>query len=253
MSGLVVTVRLELPDGLAALAARAVAALEALAAETERRHVAAQEADDAWMRRHGLGDLLADPLVAEGVAPRCQPSARREREEGEMPPAQPSEVPAPDVPLAAGESPALPLEVWTPERVALLRRDWPAGVPVDALETALNALPGQRVKRDRIAIKAAYLGVKRPKAAPVPAVPVAQSAPLAAAPVPPAPAPTPAIGPFGMDEHGFERVPYATAYAWAGQRGLASVTHGMELAAVNRKRQELGLPPFRIVKPVRAA
>lgn len=39
---------------------------------------------------------------------------------------------------------------------------------------------------------------------------------------------------------------YSAVFAWAGERGLASARDGMDLGAVNRKRVQLGLPPFEI-------
>lgn len=51
---------------------------------------------------------------------------------------------------------------WTGERVAILRRDYPAGVAVDTIYAQLTALPGLPIHRDRIATKASYMGLKRP-------------------------------------------------------------------------------------------
>lgn len=59
-------------------------------------------------------------------------------------------------------SPASRPVPWTPARIDLLRRDWPAGVDVETLCQRLNALPGPAVTKERVAVKAAYYGVKRP-------------------------------------------------------------------------------------------
>lgn len=51
---------------------------------------------------------------------------------------------------------------WSPERIEVLRRRYPCGDDLDAIFAEVNALPGPPIARDRIAIKAGSIGLKRP-------------------------------------------------------------------------------------------
>jgi hypothetical protein len=53
------------------------------------------------------------------------------------------------------------LPVRTPERDALLRREWPKGTHANDILPLYNALPGKKVEAKRIAVLAAEVGVKR--------------------------------------------------------------------------------------------
>jgi hypothetical protein len=57
-------------------------------------------------------------------------------------------------------SPEVP-KVWTPERNAILRRDYPTGVLTDVIWKAVSCLPGKPVAKKRVAVQAAALGLKR--------------------------------------------------------------------------------------------
>lgn len=128
--------------------------------------------------------------------------------------------------------------VWTDERKALLAELYPCGTALDVILERLNALPGPAVpNKDNIGVQAFNLGIKRNV--------TAREAAKAAAPtfrpdLPPVPRPL-------QPDH--VTVAYSTAFAWAGERGLASTRGGMDIEAVNRKRRELGLPPFVISRP----
>ena len=53
-------------------------------------------------------------------------------------------------------------KVWTPERDAVILRDWPAGEERDDIEARIRALPGPQMKSaDQIRTRAGYLRVKR--------------------------------------------------------------------------------------------
>jgi hypothetical protein len=71
---------------------------------------------------------------------------------------------------------------WTPERVALLRRDYPnKDIPLGTLQTALNSLPGPRIA-NHTAIRSGYRdqvpdGPPRPRIAPPRAAPTPRLAP----------------------------------------------------------------------------
>lgn len=78
---------------------------------------------------------------------------------------------------AAGGPVPVTLRTWNPERDAVLRRDYPAGIAIDVIHAAVMALPGKPVARDRIAIQAAKIGLKRPAKLTPPAAVESQPAP----------------------------------------------------------------------------
>ncbi len=265
MANVVIELRISGLEPLIDAVHRLAAALAvAVPVQPETVHTSAEMDGKDWLRRGGFGDMLApdaatDPRVDEGARTQVQPSGRRVVEEGEAKPVGISseELPvqlAPDntsrephgkleavATPAAGGNPAplsngkggSPPTTWTAERKTLLTRDYPRGASIDRLHAALSALPGAPIRREAIAVQAAKMGVKRPQ-------PTVRKAP-ALAPVPRGPSPA-------LDAGGCQVVTYATALKWAGERGLAS-RDTMELDVVNRKREQLGLPPFRIAKP----
>ena len=183
-----VTLTLHVPDALVALLERLVLAAEALAENaTHPRMVIGgpKPADDlAQWQSLGAGarvaEAVSDPRVAEGVHTQCQPSDRRDVEEGGAKPVRDTASrPEAVATSAAGGSPApsARVRVWTREREDLVRRDYAAGVPVDVMCAAINALPGPRIPMKRIAVYAAKIGVRRPAKPPI----VPPPAPIAAA------------------------------------------------------------------------
>jgi hypothetical protein len=164
--------------------------------------------------------------------------------------------------------------LFTPERNAIIRRDYPLGVSTEEIRRRLHALPGREVRRDRIAIQAHKLGVGRPTGAACdrpPAEPLSQ--PLASVPALtfPSPVPTPSKPTAPQPKSRMEALamvsrsispqpafdpgdPVAADFNqvghWAGQRGLQFSTWD-DLPAVNRKREALSLPPFKRSFPMR--
>ena len=157
---------------------------------------------------------------------------------------------------------------WTPERDAIVTRGYPAGRALDALRGEINAMPGPPVNNKLIGIRAAFLGVKRsgvaaPPAAPAPTPPP----PMPTPPMPPPPMPTPpppiyrqapiALAPAANKPPADPGTPIfadqATIRGWAGQRGLATAHDPLDLAVINRKRIEFGLPPFALHGAARTA
>ena len=141
-------------------------------------------------------------------------------------------------PAAAAPSAPVPSRspVWTDERKAVVRREWPRGT--EAPEESSGCLRLSRASRSRprrsgaLGIKAAELGLPasrtargpwfRPSLPRVPAV---------------------ATGPVQAEWEQLER--------WAADRGFAQRLDHRDreasLALVNAKRRELGLPPFVLV------
>ncbi len=187
------------------------------------------------------------------------------------------QIAAPDA-LAAVEPPVpvpAPAErqrrpsLWSPARDAVLVEGWPKGIDVAALHIAVNALSGPVMPRDRLAVRAAYLRLKRPpgyhgqtKSVAAPPV-VPASVPVAAPPVPaPAPAAAPVSSPVASppapprQEAGSMTPPVSTTAVeasldqirrWAGERGI-SFDHADDLPRVNAKRRQHFLPPFVVRK-----
>ncbi len=60
-----------------------------------------------------------------------------------------------------GQGPGRKITVWTEERTAILRRDYPIGVPVGEIADAINATPGPQVSGDRVSRHASAIGLKR--------------------------------------------------------------------------------------------
>jgi hypothetical protein len=180
---------------------------------------------------------LLDALIApRPVLPPVVRVAVQDAPDSVLEPAVAAPKAAPPAPPAASAPPKpqkLPddLPLWTKARCDVIRGEWPKGTDVHTVHRMLEALPGRPVPVARIAIQAAALGVRRPLPAPAPA----------RDPTPPKPAPSSA-------DSAFVEANYATVFAWAGQRGLATTREGFELDRVNAKRIELGLAPFRIVK-----
>lgn len=187
-----------------------------------------------------------------------------------------------DTPVAerspvSGDSPAqiaaLEARMWTPERNAVVRRDYPTGVSIDTILEQLNALPGKVVPRERVAIQAGKLGFNRGGLIRPPPPPAVDLSPLSAlgavterkpAPIAPAPAPKsqvaapqprsrmealaavsraisekPPTDPGEPVFAGFEHI-----RRWAGERGLPFATWD-DLPAVNSKRERLGMARFK--------
>ena len=94
-------------------------------------------------------------------------------------PSVPLVTPAPPPAIILGR----PTNVWTPERAAILLRDYPAGVPLNDIVAAVNALPGALITPKSLGIRAAGWGIRRPSRAS--ATPSADSVVKAAFPSPP--------------------------------------------------------------------
>jgi hypothetical protein len=96
----------------------------------------------AWI---GALDLKRGPAAEAALRPQRPPSS---------PPAiRPSPVPA-----------QAPSKRMTPERQALLERDWPTNRPSPEIIEEFNRLPGPPMPADQLAIYASKLGLRRPSA-----------------------------------------------------------------------------------------
>jgi hypothetical protein len=164
---------------------------------------------------------------------------------------------------ADGEAP------WrTPERQAILREAWPAGVDAVEIAARMRALPGGKVLEARLSVWASQLGLYRPDwykqklanertariaetrwekrepaatAPVVAAVPAPVARPVVASVVPPvAPAPAPPGLP-APSEDGVIRASFREIQAWGGHYGIRY--DGANVDQVNRRRAALNLPP----------
>lgn len=173
--------------------------------------------------------------------------------------------------------------LFSPERNAIIRRDYPLGVSTDAIMARCHALPGREISRRKIAVHAAYLGVRRPVATtkdvavcsdaqaaePQPKIDLSRLQSLgvvierksssphtAASPTPPkkqAPQPQSRMEAIAAVSH-IQRVPidpgepiaadFEQVRQWADQRGMAFSSWD-DLPAVNRKRDTLGIATFK--------
>ncbi len=154
---------------------------------------------------------------------------------------RPAPLPAPvtaagSPPAAAAPSAPVPSRspVWTDERKAVVRREWPRGTEAPEILRMLKALPGKPLPAPavrRLGIKAAELGLRRPEQPAAPRTTI------------PARVPAVATGPVQAEWEQLER--------WAADRGFAQRLDHRDreasLALVNAKRRELGLPPFVLV------
>ena len=128
--------------------------------------------------------------------------------------------------------------VYTPERIEVLRREWPKGTDVHEIGELLAALPGAPVvSTGAIGVRAAGLGLRRPSGHGVPPKAAPASRPMLDVSGGP---------PVVVDWQQMEK--------WAAERGISSSElYGMErkkaLALVNAKRKDLGLPAFRLQAP----
>ena len=52
--------------------------------------------------------------------------------------------------------------VWTLERLAVLRREWPKGTPTPDIYKLVSGMPGKPLKIAHLSVKAAAIGVRRP-------------------------------------------------------------------------------------------
>jgi hypothetical protein len=104
---------------------------------------AARRADVLLGNSSGVGSV-----AALGALPAAQP-------QGPGGPAV-GDAPAPAAPRTAGPG------YRTLERLEILARDWPAGVPHDVIADRMDALPGPLVNRGALAVWAAQAGLRRP-------------------------------------------------------------------------------------------
>jgi hypothetical protein len=178
MIEIVVRHRIELSDELAQFV-RLVASGHVLApmraapekGESGRKAGNVGEAD-ASAAAASVGQVVAVEPAAEAIAPETIVPAVNELAGPPVP--EKSALPSPP-PVAtslaprahateitkSAKAPSDPL--WTVERDALIVKEWPAGTSLDAMVEMLNRLDGHLgVPRDRVAIRAAKLGVKRP-------------------------------------------------------------------------------------------
>ena len=161
----------------------------------------------------------------------------------DLPPVQDATAPAPE--------PTGRLKRWTPERDAVIRRDYPRDIDNAMILAQVNALPGLPCNAKMIGIRAFALGVGRSQARlathgfPKPAAPKAMSAPVASAPPPQPPAPEPAA-PRPARVHlppasanGKIYAAPATISAWIAQFG---VDFKGDMLPVNRVAARMGMP-----------
>ena len=127
---------------------------------------------------------------------------------------------------------------WSLERDAVLHEGWAAGTPTHILEQKINSLPGAVVQRDRIAIRASALGLRRPAGAhgTHPAKAVTVTSVLASVPPVSASKPVPVVD--GVQEADVEAI-----RTWAGQRGLP-FDRLSDLDRLNAQRRSVAMKPF---------
>lgn len=132
---------------------------------------------------------VADPVSTHAPGVVAEPAAPSTP----VDPASTAPAGMPSAPLPqAAYTPVMmgrPTATWTPERVAILRRDYPAGVPLSDMLAALNALPGTPITGKALGIRAAGWGIRRPPRASAEPVAV-QAAPSAPIPTESPPSPT---------------------------------------------------------------
>jgi hypothetical protein len=172
------------------------------------------------------------PLEGPGLQPEVDGPPGPSPQAPPLPPPEP--VPAAERPGGRGYR--------TPERLAVLQRDWPRGRPADLIADEMDRLPGPLVNRANLAIWAYQANLARPAGSsrhtkwsePVPAPPPAA---ISA----PDDLPPPRIGWVPADAR--------TIRAWAEAHGLRYRTGDVtSLAAINRVRagQVPPLAPFRL-------
>ena len=181
---------------------------------------------------------LAEPVPAARTAPAPSvPTAPPREPEAGPATAASSFLAAPPVAPAAPPAPAH-TEVWTPERLAVLNRDWATDRAMRAIITEVAELPGAALTPKQIENRAYNLGLRRkPAVPPAPAAPSGIVEQFRAAAAEAKAAPVAGFEPVEAD--------LLTIRGWAAQRGLAPFGEPLDLGRINRKRVELGLAPFR--------
>lgn len=126
----------------------------------------------------------------------------------------------------------------TPERLAVLKREWPRGKPAELIADEMDRLPGPPVNRATLAIWANQEGLRRPHGW--------TRHQKWREPEVDAPEAVPASTP--VDAPAFVEADVRTIRAWAEAHGLCYYTRS-DLVAINRVRagQTPPLPPFRRV------
>jgi hypothetical protein len=165
-----------------------------------------------------------EPPAAAPAAP--QPAARAPSP-APTPPATPLRMAA-VLPRSKGR----PAKYRSPERDAIIARDWPLGRHVSLIRDEINSLPGPPVDNVTIGQRAAKLGLARPDG-----FHGKMKAPVDVELLRAADYPSPVL------------TDHETALRWGAERGLDTVS--LDLKAVNEKRVRLGLPPFVISNDVR--
>jgi hypothetical protein len=146
-------------------------------------------------------------------------------------------------------SPQPPLPKYSPERNAVLTRDYPAGVLISKIHDAVNSLPGPKVSREAMVVHAcSRLGLRRPatsaKLAPAPVAAPASSvvaAPAAPPPKPPAPVLS-GIDARPLNHNGKIEATYSEIRDWAARQHIKYDGGNMDL--VNKARSIMRRPPF---------
>jgi hypothetical protein len=128
----------------------------------------------------------------------------------------------------------------TPERTALLRAEWPAGVASWAILARYNALPGGAIDIQRLGVEASDLRLRRPPGFHHSRAP----ATLSDAPMPREVCPLDVEASRHVILSEPVEADFECVAAWAVPRGIVC-TWWDDLRRVNDKRAELGLPPFK--------
>ncbi len=123
------------------------------------------------------------------------------------------------------------LLTWTGARDAVMRRDWPGGVPVRDILAKLNRLPGPPILLAHVSPRASKMGLRRPQGHQ--GAPRGQGNPNEGAPI---------AAP--LDWEPTETTAEVIA-EWARDRGM---TGRVTLSAINERRRELGLPEFKLLR-----
>lgn len=173
------------------------------------------------IRRPARAPAPADPPRPHAAAVAASPASSRVASATEIPPAE-AGVSSLILAPAQTSAPAAfsaPPKRWTPERDAVVKREYPIGTPAPVIARLLNAMDGPPVTSQQVHVRASIVGVRRPRA----------DADVTA--------------PIEVDLQQLRH--------WASARGI-EVYGPHDLAAVNARARAIGHRPFRLKPAVHA-
>ena len=156
---------------------------------------------------------------------------------------KPVAAPAPATPPLTAASPPKPkaeppMIAFSPERVAVIARDWPTYRPSRDIVHDVNELPGLFLNLKQVTDKAKHLGLRRRAIS-------AFAEPVARPPAPPAPAAAAMLDDDDMEPVNASMQEILT---WARSEGGFLKTEGAPLPEVNAQRVAMSLPPFHLIR-----